>query len=217
MATIPEALALAFEHHQAGRLAEAEQIYRQVLQAEPNQVDALHLLGVLARQVGKHEIALQYIGRAIALHANVASFHRSMGETYCALSRFTETVACYRRALELQPDDAEVHNNLGAVLKGLGDVDGAVACFRRAGAETGLCRGLLQSGAAVHQHGSRDEAAACYRRALELNANYAEVHNNLGLLLEEEGNWKRRPPATAGHSNWRQPLPKRTTTWAMSF
>ena len=50
MATIPEALAIAIQHHQAGRLPAAEQIYRQILAADPKQPDAWHLLGVLAHQ-----------------------------------------------------------------------------------------------------------------------------------------------------------------------
>ena len=61
MATIPEALAIAIQHHQAGRLQAAEQIYRQILAVEPNHADAIHLLGVIAHQVGKHEIAVEYI------------------------------------------------------------------------------------------------------------------------------------------------------------
>ena len=67
MATISEALAIAIQHHQAGRLQAAEQIYRQILAVEPNHADAIHLLGVIAHQVGKHEIAVEYIERAIAV------------------------------------------------------------------------------------------------------------------------------------------------------
>jgi protein O-GlcNAc transferase len=65
MATISEALAIAIQHHQAGRLQAAEQIYRQILAVEPNHADAWHLLGVIASQVGKHEVAVEYIRRAI--------------------------------------------------------------------------------------------------------------------------------------------------------
>ena len=67
MATIPEALAIAIQHHQGGRLQAAEQIYRQILAVEPNHADAIHLLGVIAHQVGKHEVAVEYIRRAIAV------------------------------------------------------------------------------------------------------------------------------------------------------
>ena len=68
MATIPEALAIAFQHHQAGRLVIAEQIYRQILEVQPNDPDSIHLLGVIALQVGKPEVAVQYFARAIELN-----------------------------------------------------------------------------------------------------------------------------------------------------
>ena len=86
MATIPEALAIAIQHHQAGRLQAAEQIYRQILAVEPNHADAIHLLGVIAYQVGKHEFAVEYIRRAIGLKGNVAAFHNNLGEAYRALA-----------------------------------------------------------------------------------------------------------------------------------
>ena len=98
MATISEAMATAIQHHQAGRLQAAEQIYRQVLQVEPRQVDALHLLGVIASQVGRPEVAVEYIGRAIGLKGDVAAFHNNLGGAYQALRRTAEAVAGYRRA-----------------------------------------------------------------------------------------------------------------------
>ena len=61
MATISEALAIAVQHHQAGRLQAAEQIYRQILAAEPNQADAWHLLGVINGQTGNHQRSVEYI------------------------------------------------------------------------------------------------------------------------------------------------------------
>ena len=80
MATISEALAIAVQHHQAGRLQAAEQIYRQILAVEPNHADALHLLGVIAHQLGKHEAAVEYIARAIGLNGNAAVFHSNLGK-----------------------------------------------------------------------------------------------------------------------------------------
>jgi len=67
MATISEALEIAVQHHQAGQLQAAEQVYRQILAADPNQIDALHLLGVIASRLGRHEEAALYISRAIEL------------------------------------------------------------------------------------------------------------------------------------------------------
>ena len=67
MATLSEALAIAIQHHQAGRLQIAEQIYRQILAVQPNHADVIQRLGVIASQVGRHELAVEYIARAIAL------------------------------------------------------------------------------------------------------------------------------------------------------
>jgi tetratricopeptide (TPR) repeat protein len=131
MATIPEILALAIQHHQAGRLQAAEQGYRQVLALEPDQIDALHLLGVVAYQAGKHEVAIKYIGRAIGLKGTEAAFHSNLGNAFRGLGRLDEAVACYRRAIELKPDYAEARSNLGNALTCLGKLDEAVACYRQ--------------------------------------------------------------------------------------
>ncbi len=89
MATISEALAIAIQHYQAGRLQAAEQIYRQILAVEPNHADAWHLLGVIAHQAGKHEIAIDYIGNAVRLKGNVAAFHLWMGVPVVSLAART--------------------------------------------------------------------------------------------------------------------------------
>jgi tetratricopeptide (TPR) repeat protein len=188
MATIPQALAIAIQHHQAGRLQAADQIYRQILQAEPNQADAWHLLGVIAHQAGRHEMAVEYVERAIGLKGGAAAFHNNLGEAYRALHRIPEAVTCYRRALELKPDFAEADYNLGNVLKDQGEADEAVACYRRA-------LELKPDHAAAHNNlgntlkgqGKVAEAIACYRRTLELKPDDAAAHNNLGNVLKDQG------------------------------
>ncbi len=132
MATIPEALTLGIQHHQAGRLSAAEEIYRQILQAEPDRAEAIHLLGVIALQSGQYEVAIQHIERAVALQGDVAFFHSNLGAAYRAAHRTSAAIASYRRALELEPDRAEMHNNLGNVLKDQGRLDDATDCYRRA-------------------------------------------------------------------------------------
>ena len=69
--TIEQSLNLALQHHSAGRLPEAEGIYRQILQADPNQPVALHLLGVIAHQKGKNDIAVDLIGKALAINSDI--------------------------------------------------------------------------------------------------------------------------------------------------
>src|ERR1700730_7021545 len=98
MATIPEALAVAVQHHQAGRLAAAEQIYRQILAVDPNQPHAIHLLGVIAHQVGRPDVAVEYIERAIQLKGNEGDFHSNLGYALLDQGKLDDAVASYRRA-----------------------------------------------------------------------------------------------------------------------
>jgi Tfp pilus assembly protein PilF len=63
MESVPELFAIAIQDHQAGRLPQAEQNYRRILEQDPQHVDALHLMGVIAHQVGRHDLAIEWIGR----------------------------------------------------------------------------------------------------------------------------------------------------------
>ena len=188
MATVSEALAIAIQHHQSGRLQAAEQIYRQILAIEPNQPDTLHLLGVIAHQVGKHEMAAELMERAIALKAGAAVFHNNLGEAYRALRRIPEAIDCYRRALELKPDYAAAHSNLGAAFQDQGKLEEAVACCRRAlELKPDNAEAHNNLGTAFQDQGKLDEAVACCRRALDLKPDYAEAYSNLGVALKGQG------------------------------
>ena len=184
MATISEALAMAVEHHQAGRFEAAEQIYRQILAVEPAQADAWHLLGVVAAQTGRPELAVEHIRRAIALSGNQAAFHANLANVLKRKGKLDDAVACYRRALELQPDYAEAHNNLGNALKGQGHLDEAAVCFRRAlELQPDYAKAHNNLALVFQEQGHLDEAVACCRRALKLQPDMAEAHNNLGVAL----------------------------------
>lgn len=105
--TIQQAFDLALQHHQAGRLQEAEQLYRQILNAQPNHADALHLLGVIAHQTGNHAVAVELIRKAISLNPTVGSYHNNLGNALKYQGRLEEAIASFQRALGLKPDYAE--------------------------------------------------------------------------------------------------------------
>jgi predicted O-linked N-acetylglucosamine transferase (SPINDLY family) len=181
MASLSEALAIAIQHHQAGRLGDAEQLYRQILAAEANHPQALHLLGVVAQQTGRHEAAVEYIERAVALDARQPLFHNNLGEAYRALRRTAEAIACYRRALELNPDFAGAYYNLGNAWKGQGRTAEAIHCYRQAIArDPDYAEAYNNLGSALRDAGQPAEAAACFRRALQLKPGMAEARRNLG-------------------------------------
>jgi predicted O-linked N-acetylglucosamine transferase (SPINDLY family) len=188
MATISEILANAVRLHEAGQLQAAERVYRRVLALEPKQADAWHLLGVVAYQVGKYALAVEYIGRAIGLKGTEAAFHSNLGNALRAAGKLDEAVACYRRALELKPDYAQALNNLGIALNDQGKPDEGAACFRRASElKPDFAEAHNNLGNAFLDQMKLDEAVACYRRALELKPDYAEAHHNLGIACKDQG------------------------------
>ncbi|EDY22437.1 TPR repeat-containing protein [Chthoniobacter flavus Ellin428] len=186
MVAVPldQAFRLAVAHHQAGRLAEAEGLYRQILGAQPNHAGALHLLGVIADQVGRHEVAVELIQKAIALAPNVADFHSNLGAAQRNLGRFDEAMAEFRRAIQLQPDHADAHNNLGSALIAQGVLGEAVTVLRRTiELRPTLAEAHNNLGIALGGEGRGEEAVAACRRAVELQPGYANGYNSLGVAL----------------------------------
>src|SRR5947207_2403639 len=91
--SVEQLMQLGVQRHQSGLLSEAEPIYRQVLERDPGNAGALQLLGVLAHQVGRNEMAVELIQRAIAIDPRVPGFHNNLGEVYRAMSRPREAIA----------------------------------------------------------------------------------------------------------------------------
>jgi len=187
MATIAEALAIAMAHHRAGRWDLAEELYRRVLAAEPEEAEALHLLGVIAHQRGEHAAAVDLIARAIALRPAEANYHNTLGQAYRALRRTTEAVACYRHAVELDPNCVQAYNNLGNTLHRLGQLDEALACYREAvERKPDYADAYVNLGNVCKDLDRLDEAVTCYRRATELVPDHAAALSNLGYALLEQ-------------------------------
>src|SRR5690606_40131046 len=101
------AFALALEHHRAGRLADAERGYRDILLRHPGHADALHLLGVIALQTGNLEPALSLIQRAVALRPDAAVCRNNLGQVLERLGRDDEAARCYEAAIALDDRFAE--------------------------------------------------------------------------------------------------------------
>jgi len=188
MVTVPEAFTLAFEHHQAGRLAEAERLYTRILAVAPGHADCRHLLGVLAHQSGRDELAVRLIGEAIALNGSDAAYHNNLGNALHGLSRLDEAAAAYHQALALKPDYAGARYNLANLLQARGRPEAALPHFEQALAlwpgRADLHNNL---GASLLELGRFTEAMARFERALALAPDHAEACNNLGKSCQELG------------------------------
>jgi len=184
MATIPEALSYAVQCLQAGRLQEAEETCVNILQAKSDEAQAWHLLGVIAYQVGKPEMAVERIGRAIALQPELAEAHCNLGNALKEQGKLDEAIACYRRALELKPNLVEARSNLGLALQRQGKLEEAIAWYSRAlELEPGSVETHFSLGTAFKAQAKLEEAVACYHRALELRPDFLEALINLGNVL----------------------------------
>ncbi|MFQ5995760.1 MAG: tetratricopeptide repeat protein [Acidiferrobacterales bacterium] len=178
----------AVAHHQAGRLQEAEALYQQILQAQPDHPDVLNLLGVLTHQAGRHERALDLINQAIKITPDAAGYHNNLGEALTALGRYEDAVSAYKRALSLDPAYAEAHNNLGIVFLELGRPLEAVAVLEGAvSVRPDFAEAHYNLGNALDEAGKLKEAAAAYRQAIALEPDDAEIRSNLGIVLIELG------------------------------
>ena len=119
-------------HLMAGRLREAQAIYRRVLKAEPHNPDALHLLGVIAHWMDDNELTVELIGKAIVANPHVPAFHNNLGNALRDLGRLEDAVTAYHKALALRPDYVQAHNNLGLALKMQGQLEEAMASYHKA-------------------------------------------------------------------------------------
>lgn len=183
-----EALSLAVQHHNAGRLSEAESLYQKVLKADPNQPDALHLLGVLAAQVGKKDIAADLITKAVNIQPENADAHSNLGNALKDLGKLYEAVDCYNKALAIRPDNAVAHANLGNTLKDLGKPEEALDSYRKAlSIKPDYVEAHFNLGNALKDLGRPDEAIASYLKAIAIKSDYVEAYSNLGVALQDLG------------------------------
>jgi predicted O-linked N-acetylglucosamine transferase (SPINDLY family) len=186
--TVQQALDTALKFHTAGRLQEAEPLYRQILAQVPTQPDALHMLGVLAHQVGRYEMALDLIGRAISVNSNAPAYHSNMGLALMSVGRKDEAIGAYRHALALRANYPEAYNNMAIVFYSRGQFDQAIEFYNKAlELRPDYIDALHNLGDALTAKGTPEKAIDCYRRALALRPEWPEAHNNLGNAMARAG------------------------------
>jgi tetratricopeptide (TPR) repeat protein len=178
----------ALAHHRAGRLSDAESLYREALAFDAESFDALHLLGVLYQQSGNSAKAVEVIGRAISLVPASSSAHSNLGLAYRALNRPDDAEACFAIAVQLNPSSTEALNNLGNIRKDREQFPDAEALYRKALAINPELPAIWKNlGQVLQQEQQFDDAADCYEKALNLRPNDASVLLDIGTLHSARG------------------------------
>lgn len=171
----------------AGRLAEADQVFRTILSADPRHADSLHMLGVLALQTGHAEIALTWFDRAIALSPSSAEFHANRANALLALGRADDAEAASRRGLRQSRRSVESWQSLGHALVDRGRADEAVAAYREALALNPRAPDIHNNlGLALADANRMDDAVAAFRTAVARMPDDV-THINLASALKESG------------------------------
>jgi len=211
--TLPETLELAVRRHTAGDLGKAESLYRQVLDADPGQPAALHLLGVVAYQNGDAQAAADLITRSLDRQPGNPDALNNLGNALHALGRREEAAESYAKAVALRPDFADALGNLGKEFRDLGRAGDAAGCLEKALALKPGNAGMLNDlGAALLDQGAAVEARARFEQAITARPDYPEALNNLGNALHDLGRFgdaagcyrkalDLRPGYASAHSN----------------
>ena len=216
-----EILTQAVCHHEAGRLEKAEALYREVLKLEPDQPDALHLLGVLAHQKGDHDAAVVAIERAIAIAPEVAAYHGNLATALRALGRTEEAIRHFEKAVAQEPGLAPHHYNLAIALKAAKRPEEALPCFEKALAlKSDHLEARFAYGNALREMGRPEKARRQYKKALFYDPKFAEAHRALGELAYEQAEWEQALSHFERALSLDTPFPAAVLigiTWVFSF
>jgi predicted O-linked N-acetylglucosamine transferase (SPINDLY family) len=181
---LSQLLAAAARLHAAGRLAEADRAYRQLLARAPGHVDALHMLGALLGQRGEYDAAIELIRRAILVRPAAANLHITLARNLKAAGKITEAISAYRRAVEINPTSTEALNNLGVALRQNGELEESRAAFEKAiGFDPKFAEAYNNLASVLCDVGKFPEALAASQQAIALRPAYAEALNNRGNAL----------------------------------
>ena len=177
-----------FEHgvalHQQGQLAQANQVYRQVLEVQPGHSDALHALGIVAAQTNDLAGAADLIGRSVAINPHNAAAHNNLGNALHVLGRQRAAIDSFDQALKLDPGNAAAHMNRGNALRNLQQPHEAIESYDRAIAlDAGLADAFYNRGVALGDLNQHQDAIDSLDRAITLQPGFAQSYHNRGVAL----------------------------------
>ena len=181
-------LTAAMQVHLSGLVIEAEAVYRRLLDADPLDAEACHLLGVAAQDRGRLEEAERLIRRSIELAPESAVFHNNLGRMLMRLGRCAEAESELRESLRLRPDSVEALNDLALTLEQMGRLDDSIAAFRDAAAHRPDRPDLwVNLSRALRNTGRPDESLAAAERAVQLAPDSSDAHHARGTALRDMG------------------------------
>ncbi|QKE39767.2 tetratricopeptide repeat protein [Ferrovum myxofaciens] len=194
---IERLFAQALSLHQQAFLADAELLYMKILERDPCHVATLQLMGMVAVQTGRNDIAESFLRKAIGLKDSDPTIHFILTGMLLEQDKLEQAMAHCMRALALKPNFAEAYLKLGDIFQRLGKLpESESSCRQALKLKPDYAEAHNNLGNVLNGLGRFDDAVASYSRALEIRPDYAEAYNNLGVTLED---LERSDEAEASH------------------
>ena len=183
---INEIFELAIQRHKENNFKIAEELYKKILNVDPNHFKSLHLLGSLLAQVKNLYEAKKFLEKAIEIKNDYSETYYNLGNVFIDLEEIQKAINCFEKVIQINPDNADAHNNLGNLLKKLGKIQDAESCYKKAIKINPNYANAYNNLATIFQkYKNFQEAISLYEKTIQLNPNFALPYNNLGLIFHE--------------------------------
>jgi predicted O-linked N-acetylglucosamine transferase (SPINDLY family) len=174
----------AIDHLQAGNLQQAEQIFKEILLVQPDNVTALHFTGVIYYQRKQYAQSIHYIREALSHAPDYADAHNNLGIILQESGQIEEAIQHYKEAIALNPDFDRAHYNLGIAFREQWQVNHAIEHYQKAiQINPHFFEAYNNLGLALQDQGKLEDAEAAYRHALRIKPDFAMCYSNLLLLM----------------------------------
>lgn len=172
------------EKYNSGNFKEAEKICEEMLNAQPQNFEALHFLGLINFQNRNYNEAIEYIEKALKINPYFADAHNNLGIIYYNLGKLDKAFEHYQKAVELNPQNADFYNNIGVVLQSIGQFDESISYFQKTlELNPNHAQAYNNLGNSFREMGEFEKAIECFDYAIKIKPHYILAHYNKGNAL----------------------------------
>ena len=185
-------LELAFKNHKEQNFKMAENLYQKILKNNPNNFQAIFLLGSLFFQIKNYNEAVKMLAKALSMQPKNISVYQNLGATLVEIDEFQKAIEVLTKASKIKPDHEGILYNLGNAYKGMGEYDKAAECYE---ATTKInsknTKALNNLGNVFKQLGKSEEAIKVFKKALSLQPKHTNANHNIAIVYKEIGDFKK--------------------------
>jgi protein O-GlcNAc transferase len=189
--TVDEAFIKAGEYFNDGYYTEADQFCTAIVQADPNHVYAINLLGLVAQKLNRHDLAVEQFQKAININDNIALFYYNLGTSLYPLGRIDEVIKAQKQAVAINSTYAEAYSSMGNAFTEIGEMDEGLWCLQKAiEIKPDFADAYSNIGNTLLGQGKLQEAVDNYKKSLTIKPDSIEAYSNLGVALKEQGKFE---------------------------